>query len=325
MVYDKRNARRWSIMGERPTFGLAVHECARENADIIAVVADISGSAGLERMRKEMPDRVINVGIAEQNMMGIATGLASEGFTVFTTSFAPFQTMRCLEQIRVNQGYMGQKVIMTGLAAGAAYGELGFTHCTIEDVGVLRSIPNIAIVTPADCTEVVKTVEAAISYEQSVYIRLLGKTNVPVVYSDDYHFEIGKSICLADGESIAVLANGTAVYPSLQAMKRIVEETGTQVAVFDFHTTKPLDCEILDKIMERFAAVLTVEEHSMIGGLGSAVSEYYSEKKYRIPVYKMGMPDAYPHGASHETLLSELDLTDEGIYNKIKLILEELS
>lgn len=325
MEYNRKNARRWSIMGERPTFGLALHEFAKENEDILAVVADIVGSAGLERFRTEMPDRIINVGIAEQNMMGVATGLASEGYTVFTTSFAPFQTMRCLDQIRVNQGYMGQKLIMAGLAAGAAYGELGFTHCTIEDVSIMRSIPNIAVVTPADCMEVVKAVETAITYEQSVYIRLLDKTNVPIVYSDDYHFEIGKAVRLADGNAIAVLANGTMVAPSLRAAEKLLEETGTRVAVFDFHTIKPLDVELLKQIEASFQCVLTVEEHSLIGGLGSAVSEYYSESRNRLPVYKMGMPDAYPHGASHETLLSELGLTEEGICDKIKTIMEELS
>ena len=192
MEYNKKNAKRWSIIGERPTFGSALYEFAKENDNILAVMADVTNSAGLGNMNKEMPERVINVGIAEQNMMGIATGLSSEGYIVFTSSFAPFQSMRCLEQIRVNQGYMGQKVVMVGLAGGVAYGELGFTHCTIEDVSILRSIPNIAVVTPADCMEVVKIVEAAINYKESVYIRLMDKTGIPMVYTDDYDFEIGK-------------------------------------------------------------------------------------------------------------------------------------
>lgn len=323
MEYNGKNARRWSIMGERPTLGLAIHEFAKENENILAVVADVVGSAGLERLRAEMPERVVNVGIAEQNMMGVATGLASEGYTVFTTSFAPFQTMRCLDQIRVNQGYMGQKLIMAGLAAGAAYGELGFTHCTVEDVSIMRSIPNIAVVTPADCMEVVKAVEAAIAYERSVYIRLLGKTNVPIVYSDDYHFEIGKAVRLADGDTVAVLANGTMVAPALRAAEKVAEDTGTRVAVFDFHTVKPLDEELLRQIEASFQSVLTVEEHSLIGGLGSAVSEFYSESENRPQVCKMGLPDAYPHGASHETLLSEYGLTEEGICHRIKTILQK--
>lgn len=316
MEYSKKNIRRWSIIGERPTFGAAVYELAKGNKDIIAVVADVTNSAGLGTMKNELPDQVINVGIAEQNMMGIATGLASEGYTVFTSSFAPFQSMRCLEQIRVNQGYMGQKVIMAGLAGGVAYGELGFTHCTIEDVSILRSIPNIAVVTPADCMEVVKIVEAAIDYKGSVYIRLMDKTGVPMVYTDDYKFEIGKAVPIIEKGEIAILANGPVVHPAIAAAKRYTEETGTGVAVYDLHTTKPLDEGLLDKLMGK-RAIVTIEEHSIVGGLGSAVAEYLSDKKGHPPVYRMGLPDAYPHGAAHETLLTESGLDQDGIYHRL--------
>lgn len=320
MEYNKKNARRWSIIGERPTFGTSLFEFAKENPNIIALTADVTNSAGLGTMQREMPDRVINVGIAEQNMMGIATGLASEGYTVFTTSFAPFQSMRCLEQIRVNQGYMGQKVIMVGLAGGVAYGELGFTHCTIEDVSIIRSIPNIAVVTPADCMEVVKAVDAAIKYQSSVYIRLMDKTNIPIVYSDDYDFEIGKAVPLIDDGDVAILANGPLVFYALQAVKKYKEEYGLDIAVYDFHTVKPVDEELLTKLLNK-KAIMTVEEHSVIGGLGSVVADFYSDKKNRPLVYKVGFPDAYPHGASHETLLREYGLDEIGIYNNIKRVL----
>ena len=324
MEYNKKNARRWSVLGERPVFGLALCECAKENDKILVVVADTVGSAGLERMRADMPDRLINVGIAEQNMMGIATGLASEGYTVFTTTFAPFQAMRCLEQIRVNQGYMQQKVNMVGLAGGVAYGELGFTHCTIEDVSILRSIPNIAVVTPADCMEVVKAIEAAVHYPSSVYIRLLGKTNVPMVYSDDYSFEIGKAVQLADGDDVAILASGTMVYPAMEAAKAS-ENQGFPVAVYNFHTVKPLDKALLEKLGATAKAIITVEEHSVIGGLGSAVCEYYADRLGHPPIYRLGLPDKYPHGASYEALLSKYHLTAKDIFHKVNQIKEELS
>lgn len=319
MEYNKKNARRWSIIGERPTFGSALYELAKENDKIIALVADVTNSAGLGAMQKEMPDRVINVGIAEQNMMGVATGLASEGYAVFTTTFAPFQSMRCLEQIRVNQGYMGQKVVMVGLAGGVAYGELGFTHCTIEDVSIIRSIPNIAVVTPADCLEVTKAVEAALAFKNSVYIRLMDKPGVPMVYLDDYEFQIGKAVPIIEGGELAILANGPTVYPSIQAAKKYTEETGYTVSVYDFHTIKPVDEELLQKLSQT-KAIITVEEHSLIGGLGSAVAEFYSDKHNRPLVYKMGFPDAYPHGASHETLLKDYGLDEEGIYKNISAI-----
>lgn len=323
MEYDKKNARRWSIIGERPTFGASLFEFAKENPNIVVLTADVTNSAGLGNMQREMPERVINVGIAEQNMMGIATGLASEGYTVFTTTFAPFQSMRCLEQIRVNQGYMGQKVIMVGLAGGVAYGELGFTHCTIEDVSIIRSIPNIAVVTPADCTEVVKVIESAIQYHDSVFIRLMDKTNIPIVYSEDYDFKIGKAVPLTEDGELVILANGPLVYHALQAVNKIKEEKGVNIAVYDFHTIKPIDEDLLNKLSNK-KAILTFEEHSIIGGLGSAVAEFYSDKKDHPLVYKYGFPDKYPHGASHETLLKEFNLDQSGIYNTINRILGEI-
>lgn len=322
MEYNKKNSKRWAVMGQRPTFGQALHEFAKENPNILAVVADVTNSAGLGRMKADIPDQVINTGIAEQNMMGIATGLASEGYTVFTSSFAPFQAMRCLEQIRVNQGYMGQKVVMVGLASGVAYGELGFTHCTLEDMALLRSIPNVAVVCPADAMEVVKVVEAAIDYKESVYIRLMDKTNIPIVYEEDYDFAIGKAVPLIEGGEVAILANGPVVHYALEAAKRFTEETGKVVSVYDMHTVKPIDAELLDKLGKEAKAIITIEEHSIVGGLGSAVSEYYSDKPNRLPVYKMGFQDAFPHGASHETLLKDFGLDAEGIYNQIKKVAE---
>ncbi|MBR4791676.1 MAG: hypothetical protein IK024_12360 [Treponema sp.] len=320
MEYDKKNARRWSIIGERPTFGTVLHELAKNDNNIMVLVADVTNSAGLGNMQKEMPDRVINVGIAEQNMMGIATGLSSEGYTVFTTTFAPFQSMRCLEQIRVNQGYMKQKVVMVGLAGGVAYGELGFTHCAIEDMSILRSIPNISVVTPADCMEVAKIVEASVDYPESVYIRLMDKTNVPIVYVEDYDFQIGKAVPLIDNGEIAILANGPVVYSSVQAAKRYAEETGFKISVYDFHTVKPVDEELLNKL-SNLKALITVEEHSVIGGLGSAVADFYADKKNHPLVYKMGFKDEYPHGASHETLLVDYKLDENGIYEKIRSVI----
>lgn len=320
--YNEKNAKRWAILGERPTFGMALLELAKEDRSIMAITADTVNSAGLDRMKKTLPDQMINVGIAEQNMIGIAAGLASEGCKVVTSTFAPFQSMRCLEQIRVNLGYMKQKVVMVGLASGVAYGELGYTHCCIEDISLLRSIPNIAVVSPADCTEVAKALEAALEYPQSVYIRLLDKTNIPVVYKEDYPFQIGQAVKIYGGRDVgknltAVLANGTMVYPALQAAMTLADEYGINISVFNMHTVKPLDTKLLDELGETTVHIITVEEHSVIGGLGSAVAEYYSDKRARPFVHKMGIQDEYCHGASHETILNQYKLTQNGIINKI--------
>lgn len=323
MEYTKKNAKRWSIIGQRPTFGNALYELAKENENIVAVVADVVNSAGLANMSKELPNQVINVGIAEQNMMGIAAGLSSEGYTVFTTTFAPFQAMRCLEQIRVNQGYMGNKVVMVGLAGGVAYGELGFTHCTIEDVALLRAIPNIAVVTPADSMELVKIVEAAVKYPTSIYLRLMDKTGIPMVYEDDYDFAIGKAVPISTEGDIAIIANGPQVYHAVKAAKKFKEEHGRNIAVYDFHTVKPLDEELLTSLIGNTKAIITVEEHSVIGGLGSAVAEFYSNKPNHPLVYRIGFDDEYPHGASHEKLLAKYGLDEIGIIEKIELVGKE--
>lgn len=322
MEYNEKNAKRWAILGERPVFGMTLLELAKEDENIIAVTADTVNSAGLDRMKNTLPEQMINVGIAEQNMMGIAAGLASEGYKVVTATFAPFQAMRCLEQIRVNQGYMKQKVVMVGLASGVAYGELGYTHCCIEDVSLLRSIPNIAVVSPADCVELAKALEAALEYPQSVYIRLMDKTGIPVVYREDYPFQIGHAVKVygedhTDEVNTAVIANGTMVYPAIEAAKVLAEKYGTRTIVYNMHTVKPLDKKMLDELAESITDIITVEEHSMIGGLGSAVAEYYSDKAKRPFVYKMGIEDEYCHGASHETILGRYALTQNGIIKKI--------
>ena len=322
MEYNEKNAKRWAVLGERPVFGMTLLELAKEDGSIMAVTADTVNSAGLDRMRHTLPEQMVNVGIAEQNMMGIAAGLASEGYKVVTATFAPFQAMRCLEQIRVNQGYMQQKVVMAGLASGVAYGELGYTHCCIEDISLLRSIPNIAVVSPADCMEVAKALEAALEYSQSVYIRLMDKTGIPVVYKEDYPFRIGQAVKVYsedNGEeaSTAVIANGTMVSPAIEAAKVLAQEHGIKTAVYNMHTVKPLDVKLLDKLAESITDMVTVEEHSMIGGLGSAVAEYYSDKKKRPLVHKMGIEDEYCHGASHETILNRYGLTQDGIVKKI--------
>ena len=320
--YNEKNAKRWAVLGERPVFGITLLELAKNDETIIAVTADTASSAGLDRMSRTLPDQIINVGIAEQNMLGIAAGLSSEGYKVVTATFAPFQSMRCLEQIRVDLGYMKQKVVMAGLASGVAYGELGYTHCCIEDISLMRSIPNIAVICPADCMEVAKALEAALEYGQSVYIRLMDKTGIPIVDTDDYPFHIGKAVQVYGtdngGEArTAVLANGTMVYPAIQAARQLEETRGINTLVYDMHTVKPLDTDLLDALGKTVDNIITVEEHSLIGGLGSAVAEYYSDKKHRPLIYRMGMKDEYCHGASHETILDHYELTQNGIINKI--------
>ena len=218
MIIDEKSSRMWSLIGSRATFGLTILELGKKN-NLMVLTADTSTSAGLDRFKKTFPEKFLDVGVAEQNLIGIAAGLASEGTNVFTATFGPFQTMRCCEQIKVHVGYMKHKICMVGLASGVVLGTLGYTHCCIEDISIMRSIPGITVISPADCTETVKATLAAIKHKNSVYIRLTGDMNQPVVFNKDYDFEIGKGIKLLDEGNIAIIATGTMVHKSLEAAK----------------------------------------------------------------------------------------------------------
>ena len=240
MDINDRNIKMWSTIGARATFGLAALDLAKEIDNLIVLTCDVSTSAGLDRFRKTYPNKYIDLGIAEQNMIGVAAGLASENFNVITTTFAPFQSIRCCEQIKVNIGYMKQKVCMVGIASGLSLGTLGYTHCCIEDVGILRTIPGITIISPADSLETVKAVKAAVKSKISSYVRLTGSSNNPIVYKKDYNFEIGKSITLKEGKDITIFCAGAMVYQSLEAAK-ILDTKNISTKVVNMHTIKPID------------------------------------------------------------------------------------
>lgn len=315
MQLDKKSIKRFSAIGARPVFGRVLLELAGKDKDMIVMVSDVLTSAGLERFKKTLPDQLIDVGIAEQNMMAAATGLSREGYHVVTATFAPFQSMRCLEQIRVNQGYMEMPLVMAGLASGLYHSYLGNTHCCFEDVAILRAIPGIAIVTPADGGEVAKALEAAVAYGKPVYIRLLENKGLPVVYEDDFTFTIGKANEIKSGEDVALIANGTMVDISLKVAK-LLEAGGISVRVIDMHTVKPLDTEILDTV-KSCRMIATIEEHNVIGGLGSAVAEYYASHGERPVQIMCGINDFYPHAGSYEEALRQCGLLPEQIYEKL--------
>ena len=316
MEISDKEFKQWSRIGSRAAFGIAALELGATVDDLIILSGDTSTSAGLERFKKTYPEKFQDVGIAEQNMMGIAAGLASEGETVYTATFAPFQTMRCCEQIKVNLGYMKHKVCFVGLASGLVLGNLGYTHCSIEDLAVMRSIPNISVISPADCGETVKAALAAAEYGSSVYIRLTGEARNPSVYKTDYDFEIGKAITLREGEDITIIAGGTMVYKSLQAAE-MLSESGLSVAVVNMHTIKPIDFTVIDKACETTKLLVTIEEHSVIGGLGSAVAEYKSTLVNTPPQFTIGIPDTYSKAGEYADLLQTYGLASEQIAENI--------
>tara|TARA_B110000858_G_scaffold193299_1_gene245538 strand:+ start:85 stop:1056 length:972 start_codon:yes stop_codon:yes gene_type:complete len=320
MIIDNNKIKLWSSIGSRASFGLAAFELAKNNNNLMIVTADVSTSAGLDRYKKKYPNNYVDVGIGEQNMMSVASGLASEGFDVITTTFSPFQTLRCAEQIKVNLGYMKNKVVMVGLASGLILGNLGFTHCSIEDIGILRSIPNLTIISPADSFETVKATEASIKHDQSVYIRLTGGSNNPMVYESDYKFEIGKAKMLIDNGEILIISNGMMVKKSID-IANYFKERGVNISVINMHTIKPLDHDLLDKIISKYKYCFSLEEHNIFGGLGSALSEYFASKDHRIKFKSIGIEDKYIKSGSYNYLLKEYRLDNESIINTIKKII----
>jgi transketolase len=286
--------------------------------NLMILTADVSTSAGLERFKRKYSDKYLDVGIAEQNLMCVAAGLASEDYRVITTTFAPFQTMRCCEQIKVNLGYMRNSVCMVGLASGIVLGTLGYTHCCIEDLSVMRAIPGITVISPADCGATAKAVMAAMSHKGPTYIRLTGGQNNPIVYKDDFDFEIGKAIKVREGKNIVIIATGTMVSESLGAANILEGEFGISAAVIDMHTIKPIDNDAVDEICERYEVVVTVEEHSIIGGLGSAIADAKSSKVGAPPQITLGLPDNYGHGGEYRDLLDIHELTSVKLADRIR-------
>ncbi len=312
----KAKAKLWSRLGARAVFGQAVLEAAKERDDFLVLSADLVQSSGLGRFRGEFPDRLINTGIAEQNMIGIAAGLARDGTNVFATSFSPFVTMRACEQVRMNMGYMQLNIKTVGLGSGLVMAQLGNSHFGIEDASVMRSIPGMTVISPADGAEIVKAVEALCDYDGPAYLRLTGGPGLPVVYEEDFDFRIGKAVPVREGKDIALIAAGTMVHAATAAAE-ILAEQGTDAAVIDMHTIKPLDTEAVEAQLDK-KLIVTVEEASVVGGLGSAVAEVLAPKKDKPPQLMLGIRDFFPHAGSYPYLLEQCRLTAEQIAEDIR-------
>lgn len=320
---NQSNARQWSRIGSRGVFGQAILAVADHHPEMMVMSADLSNSSGLDRFKKSYPEQFLNVGIAEQNMIGVAAGLAKEGYNVFATSFAPFITMRAAEQVRMNLGYMNMNVKAVAIGSGVSMAFLGNSHYGIEDAAVMRAIPNITVVCPADCAEIFKTVQAAAKFEGPMYIRLTGAVGNPPVYTDDYSFEIGKAIILREPADVTFIATGSMVYESLEAAK-LLEESGIKVGVINMHTIKPLDVHAIDLALKKSKLLITLEEHSIIGGLGSAVAEYKSAKCNAPPQMILGLPDAFDVTGDYRFLLDRHGLVASKISQTVLKKLDEL-
>ena len=305
------NIRTWSMLGACGAFGQAAMCFPEIDERIVVLTSDLCTFSGLDRFKAKFPGRLYNFGIAEQNMIGVAAGFAKEGFIPFATTYAAFASMRCADQVKVNMGYMGFPIKLVGLTSGYAVGSLGATHMCLEDIAIMRAMPNVVVLSPADCTSAVKATIAAAKCDKPVYLRLSGGMNNPVVYKSDFEFEIGRAIVLREGADISLIATGSMVHVALKTADALAAQ-GLSVEVVDMHTIKPIDEAAIKRACSK-RLIVTLEEHSKTGGLGAAVAEVLSSCKGHPPLLIIGADDTYPHAAPMSSLLTEQGLIAERV------------
>lgn len=299
----------------RIAYGEALAELGAKNPNVVVLDADLSGSTKTSVFAKKFPERFINVGIAEQDLIGTAAGIASTGKTVFASTFAMFAAGRAYEQIRNTVAYAKFNVKICPSHAGISVGEDGASHQAIEDIALMRVIPDMVVLCPADAIETKQAVERAAEYKGPVYIRL-ARLATPIIFDDNYKFEIGKISTVKEGNDVTIAAMGMMVGEALEAAK-ILENEGISARVLNVSTIKPLDKETILKAAKETKFIVTAEEHSVVGGLGSAISEYLSEE-YPSKVYKIGIYDRFGESGTGKELMEKFGLKAKNIVEKVK-------
>ncbi|WP_422368512.1 transketolase family protein [Pelagibius sp.] len=308
--------------------GRALHDCrdafvetlealAAENRDIVAVCNDSVGSSKLGRFRDRWPERLVNVGIAEQNMVGVGAGLANGGKIPFVCAASPFLTGRALEQIKADVAYSEKNVKLCGISSGMAYGELGATHHSIEDFAWMRVLPNIATIAPADRIETAAAVRFATTHQGAVFLRL-SRVGVPDILPEDHSFELGKANLLRDGVDVTLIANGVLSHRTLAAADLLAAQ-GIDARVLNMASVRPIDREAIVAAARDSGAILTCEEHSIHGGLGSAVAEVVVES-CPVPMKILGVPGIFAPTGSANFLLDEFGMAPDGIAEAAKTL-----
>ena len=300
----------------RESYGNALAELGAQNPNVVVLDADLAGATKTAIFKKAFPERHIDCGIAEGNMMGVAAGLATCGKVVFASSFAMFAAGRAFEQVRNSIGYPHLNVKIGATHAGISVGEDGATHQCNEDIAIMRTIPGMTIICPADDVEARAAVKAAAEYEGPVYLRF-GRLAVPVINDEaTYKFEIGKGITMKEGKDVTIIATGLEVNESLEAAK-LLEADGISAEVIDIHTIKPIDRELVVASAKKTGKVVTVEEHSIIGGLGGAVAEVLAEEA-PTKMLRIGMMDQFGESGPAKVLIEKYGLEAKSIYEKVK-------
>ena len=300
----------------RESYGETLVELGAEHEEIVVLDADLAAATKTGLFQAAYPERFINCGIAESNMIGVAAGLAAAGKVPFASSFAMFAAGRAYEQVRNSVGYPHLNVKIGATHAGISVGEDGATHQCNEDIALMRTIPGMVILNPADDVEAKACVKAAYEYNGPVYLRF-GRLAVPVINDrPDYKFELGKGVVLREGKDVTIVATGLCVSSALEAAEKLAAD-GIDAKIINIHTIKPLDEELIVAAAKETGKVVTVEEHSVIGGLGSAVCDALAEK-CPVPVKKIGVQDVFGESGPAVALLAKYKLDGEGVYEQVK-------
>ena len=305
----------------RESYGLALVELGKENPDVVVLDADLAEATKSGFFKEKFPERFVDCGIAECNMIGVAAGLATCGKIPFASSFAMFAAGRAFEQVRNSVGYPHLNVKIAGSHAGISVGEDGATHQCLEDLALMRTIPGMVVLNPADHYEMQAAVRAAAAYKGPVYIRLGRLAVESFNNSDGYKFEIGKGVTLRDGKDITVIATGLMVSRALEAVRQL-EKEGIDARLVNLHTLKPIDREIIVKAAKETGKIVTVEEHNVIGGLGDAVGSVLCEE-YPVPLVKIGVNDVFGHSGPAVALLDQYGLNASHVEEVVRDFLKK--
>tara|TARA_B100000575_G_C23142000_1_gene664867 strand:+ start:5095 stop:6093 length:999 start_codon:yes stop_codon:yes gene_type:complete len=316
---NKSTSRLYSRLGQSgAAFAIGLVEAAQSKSDIVALTADYEKPAGMTKFATQYPKNFFNVGIAEQNLVGVAAGFANEGLKTIASCQACFLSMRSFEQVRQYAGYMKLPIVFVGVSSGYALTFFGNTHYAVEDVSLMRSIPGMNIISPSDSGQAAKALVAALEINKPVYIRCTGDQSIKPIYNEDFSYNIGKSITLNEGKEIVVFSSGAITRNVLDAVNKIKEEKDIDIKLVDMHTICPLD---KDSLQENMSAKIwiSVEEHYISGGLGTAISEFLinSDKKRKPRIVKIGIKNRYVTPGDYKFLLESNNLDSESIYEKL--------
>ena len=317
MSFSPVEIRSFSLLGQRGAFGKVVCDLAARDERVYAMTADQGAGAATKRFQETFPDRFINFGISEQNAIGVCAGMANEGLVPFVAFQAVFASMRAADQVRVMMSYMGLPVKLVGIFAGVTQGDCGPTHFALQDIALFRTFPNVVIISPADGLEAAKAVAAAAGIDAPVYIRLSGAINIPMVYRQDYDFEVGRAITLREGNDICIFATGTMVATALKVASKLEAIMSITIRVVNVHTLSPFDVTTVLEAVGECGMIVSIEEHSIHGGLGSAIAEAMVCESKRPPHLIIGVEDRYAHAGEYKDILFDYGLDEESIIRRI--------